>query len=213
MKQKIKLPSASLSHAKLLEKAVHILNSLQPQDTLQTSASPPYIKGEKIAIPFWGELQELIDAYDEAIENSLSRSLVSIELLKDSKLALLKLIGTTKLYIETYYNGNVAALASTGFDLTKIPLPYGELEKPSNFVLLNNNKGGIWVKFKKLPGAKSYIIEYRIKGSELWESISITKASHVFSQLKSCTIYEIRVAGVGAHPSRIFSDILSIAAP
>lgn len=211
--QTITLKVEGISGAKFLEKATNILNSLEGQPRIDFEAIKEYKEGEKIEIPFWDELNDLIATYSDALEKSFSKTKASVEQLKIARKQLKQLLSVIKYYLITYYGGNLVALSTTGYDLSKQSAPVGKLNKPKNFKLLYDNKGGVEVSFARIPGAKSYMVEYKASTDAMWHSHPCTKVKCTLNSLETGKMYQVRVSGVGAHPILVYSDVLNITAP
>lgn len=213
MKQTINMPSKSMGNDAFLAKAKYILNSLDSKPATEYIPKVPYVDGQKIPIPFLDELKERIIEYEKAIlDDRLPTKVLSI-IIKLKKDKLYDILKKVRLYLIAFYNDNIMALSSTGYNLSKMPEPVGKLEKPENFRLLYDNRGGVVVKFKRIKGSKINVIEYRVAGSDTWLTTTNSKSTIVFRDLEQSVLYEMRVKGVGAHPIHVYSDVLTITAP
>lgn len=208
MRQTINLPMRDISHARFLEKARHILNSLQSQPNVQVAKAAPFVDGEKIEIPFWNDLDEAVNNYADAIERSLSRSLVSLEILKEVRLHLYQVIKTIKSYLETYYGTNASALLSTGFDVSKTPAPKVTPPAPEKLIVKATDIGEITLTTAPYSKGKGYQFEYCEENDMVWKVIVHSRSKLVLNQLKSKTTYHFRVAYIGTTDSRKYSSVV-----
>jgi len=154
-------------------------------------------------------LQAATTAFDTAIikakEGGKTEKLIR-ELKREELIVILDKLA---LYVQMKGDGNDAALASSGFSLSKIRNIVGTLPKPQNFALHAENVGKIKLSLKPVRGAKSYLYEYRKKGEEVWEIMVYTKTTLVLTELESGQMYEFRVAPVGSSTEKTYSDVLS----
>ena len=154
-------------------------------------------------------LQAATTAFDTAIikakEGGKTEKLIR-ELKREELIVILDKLA---LYVQMKGDGNDAALASSGFSLSKIRNIVGALPKPQNFALHAENVGKIKLSLKPVRGAKSYLYEYRKKGEEVWDIMVYTKTTLVLTELESGQMYEFRVAPVGSSTEKTYSDVLS----
>ena len=154
-------------------------------------------------------LQAATTAFDTAIikakEGGKTEKLIR-ELKREELIVILDKLA---LYVQMKGDGNDAALASSGFSLSKIRNIVGTLPKPQNFALHAENVGKIKLSLKPVRGAKSYLYEYRKKGEEVWDIMVYTKTTLVLTELESGQMYEFRVAPVGSSTEKTYSDVLS----
>ncbi|WDO14001.1 fibronectin type III domain-containing protein [Flavobacterium sp. WW92] len=154
-------------------------------------------------------LQAATTAFDTAIikakEGGKTEKLIR-ELKREELIGILDKLA---LYVQMKGDGNDAALASSGFSLSKIRNIVGALPKPQNFALHAENVGKIKLSLKPVRGAKSYLYEYRKKGEEVWEIMVYTKTTLVLTDLQSGQQYEFRVAPVGSSTEKTYSEVLS----
>mgnify|MGYP003429601516 CR=1 FL=1 len=209
MNQSIVLPSRLIANARLLEKATHILNSLAGMPRAERVEVKEFTEGDKIEIPFWEELQDHVTDYGMAIENSLSRSKVAVEYLRQSRTNLHQLLKVIKSYIETYYGTNLVALASTGYDLSKIPTPKGTPPAPDKLLITATTAGEVLLTTTAYAKGKAYQFEYCLEDDTTWKTVVHTRNKLTLRGLNSRQVYKFRVAYVGSTPERNYSNIVS----
>jgi len=112
------------------------------------------------------------------------------------------------LYVEATANDDEAILLSSGYSLKKESEPIGILPKPQNFSVSATEAGMVTLHLKSIHGADSYQYEYRVIGDLQWIVQVDTKSSLLLTGLQSGGAYEFRVAGIGAAPERVYSDVL-----
>ena len=122
--------------------------------------------------------------------------------------ALEDLLGKLGLYVEANGNNDEAILISSGFSLKKEREPVGILPKPTGFSVHATEKGMIQLDLNAIKGAESYLYEYRSLGEANWTVRISTKSDLLLTGLESGKQYEFRVAGIGANPERVYSDVL-----
>lgn len=203
------LPSRDGANSKFLEKATHILNSLSPLPTAKLAVNEAFVEGDKIEIPFWDDLQTQINDYASAIENSLSRSKVSVEYLRQSRQKLHKLLKVIKSYIETYYDDDLVALQSTGFDLSKLPVPKGVPPAPEKLLVTAVAQGEVLLTTAPYAKGKGYQFEYCVEGDTIWQATMHMRNKLSVRGLKSKETYLFRVAYVGSTTERKYSNIVT----
>jgi len=209
MGQVLILPSKAVANAKFLEKATHILNSLNGLPNASLAINKTFAEGDKIEIPFWNDLQDHVTDYATAIENSLSRSKVSIEYLKQSRINLHQLLKVIKSYIETYYGTNIVALASTGYDLSKIPTPKGTPPAPDKLLITATTVGEVLLTTTAYRKGKAYQFEYCLENDTTWQTVVSMRNKVTLRGLSSRQVYRFRVAYVGSTPERNYSYIIT----
>jgi hypothetical protein len=108
---------------------------------------------------------------------------------------------------------NEVILISSGFDLMKVPAKIGQLEKPDGFKVENGvQPGSIKVLCNAVPGAGSYLAEYTLMpatDNSKWDREVSTARTITITGLQRGKEYAFRIAGVGAHTDRVFSDVIS----
>ena len=102
-------------------------------------------------------------------------------------------------YVQTKSGGDAAKILSSGFGVRDQPAPIGPLPAPVDFLpTIGDDPGEIDVTWSALRGARSYILEYKVQGTDgTWTSKVVTKSRQSVTGLTSGTVYVFRVAAVG----------------
>ncbi len=111
-------------------------------------------------------------------------------------------------YVETTANGDASVIQLSGFDLANEPTPIGPLPPPENLLGSTADiEGNVDLKWKRVKGAKSYIVECATDPSGVWlQSGVTTRTTLVCAGLVSGTKYWFRVRAVGAAGLSGWSD-------
>jgi hypothetical protein len=151
------------------------------------------------------------DNYAELLQTSANRDKVQVQLKNKSKFTLMQMLSQLADYVNSITT-DPALLASTGFDLNKLPQPV-TITAPENLVLADNGSSGQFVlKFKAVKGASSYVFQYTT-GATLqessWVSFPATTTSFTFTGLTKGTTYYCRALAVGAYQQVKASIVLN----
>ena len=160
-------------------------------------------------VPAIADLKEATIAFDESIIKAKEGGKREQLMRDDKRKELIVLLDKLSLYVHMKADGDNAALASSGYTLSKIPEAIGILAKPQNFMVRPQNAGTIKLSIRTIRGAKSYQYEYRKKGDTLWEISVHTKTMLLIPNLQSGQQYEFRVTAIGTATQRVYSDIIS----
>lgn len=96
--------------------------------------------------------------------------------------------------------------------LSKTRQPVGVLAKASDFKAVPLYNCMIKLSNKKIFGADSYTYEYTpapTRKDGTWTAVNSTRANTVIKNLVSGSQYAFRVAGIGANPTVIYSDVIT----
>ena len=122
----------------------------------------------------------------------------------------MKQLGT---YVQLNCKNDLAILLSSGFEAAKPKAPVGMLLKPENFKVENGpNSGSIKLSVDKIKGASSYRFESTVApvtATTNWTVNVGTASKFVVDDLTSGQQYAFRVAGVGADPTIVYSDVVT----
>jgi hypothetical protein len=122
---------------------------------------------------------------------------------------LLKQLGT---YVQLNCKNDLSILLSSGFDANKPNTPIGMLAKPENVKVENGpNQGTMKVSTDKINGAQSYRFEYALtplSPTVGWVVNVGTARTFLMEGMASGKEYAFRVAGVGADPTIVYSDVV-----
>ena len=198
---KIKITTAlyKLSDASLQVKTEHIITCLTNNEYF-TTPSPPL-----------AEVKAALQTFVDATAIAQNRSKYDVLIKNNKRDMLLLLLKNLSLYVQLEGSENEMALASSGFSIQKAAEPVGILAKPQNFKLIPMHPGAIKASIDKVYGAKMYLYEYRVKGETLWQNITDTRTTVLFSNLNKVTEYEFRAVALGANPERVYTDVLTSA--
>lgn len=196
-KKKVSIDLNRLNDADLQLKAEYIIACLTNNEYFIN----PY--------PSLTEIKTVLHDFSDAVTKAQDRSRVDIAIRRSKRESLLVLLKSLAMYVQLTGDNDEVALLSSGFTLHKTPQTIGMLPKPINFKVTPVYQGAIKVSMKAIYGAKAYLYEYRIKGETIWQSISNTRATMLFTNLTRATEYEFRATAIGANPDRVYSNILS----
>ena len=188
------------SNINLLDKAKHILASLEPN------------VGSTIAIEvsYYDELNQAIIDFEEAIEKAKNGSKIEIAKRNQIRINIIEALLQIKAFLELNYGSDYVALVSSGFDLQKERTPIGELPAPSNLLLTSTQEGCILVNIKAVKGAKTYMCEYGLINETATQIIVNSKSTFKITGLTSVAKYKVRAAAVGTGTTRNFTQYVNI---
>jgi hypothetical protein len=163
--------------------------------------------------PALADITTALTAYRDALTQVKNGGKDKTALKNEKRKALEALLNALALYVQANCQNNLAILLSSGFESRKSNAPLGVLEKPENFKIQNGpNSGGIRLSVDKLNGATSYLFEYApapVNGTTQWIVRAGTARTFILEGLTSGQQYAFRVAGVGAHPTLVYSDVIN----
>lgn len=197
-KVKIVTSFMRLTQTKLLQKAQMILQSMTGNPNFPTP-TPPLT-----------DLSAANAAFATALANPKSASNTALK--KQLRASLIALLNQLALYVQMNCNNDEIIALSSGYSIGKTKQPFGVLAKAENFKATPLHNGAIKLSNKKIAGADSYIYEYTtapVTETSTWTTVNSTKAKTVISNLTSGTCYAVRVAGIGANPTIVYSDIIT----
>lgn len=119
-------------------------------------------------------------------------------------------------YVQNSSGGDKAKIESAGFDVRDTPTPIGQLPAPAEpKAAVSQNAGMILLSWKRVHGAKSYLIERAVDANQLeWAAATAsTKTKAVVNTMTSGLRYWFRVAGVGSAGQGAWSEPISKIAP
>jgi hypothetical protein len=113
-------------------------------------------------------------------------------------------------YVNLTGGTNIEVLASSGFPTVKPRVPFGDMPKPVNFTIIQGDGSGeLHMRFKKIPGADSYVYQYKAEGAGVWETVNESKSRITLSGLGAGRQYTFRVSAVGSKGQGPWSDEIS----
>jgi hypothetical protein len=122
---------------------------------------------------------------------------------------ILRLLG---LYVQANCQNSETIALSSGFDIQRAPGPIGVLAKPESFVAESGpTTGTMEVSCDRITGARSYVFETTaapVTDASVWTSRFATSKAYVFDSLTPGKQYAFRMAGIGADPMLVYSDVL-----
>jgi hypothetical protein len=197
-KVKIVTGFTRLAQTKLLQKAQMILQCMTGNTNFPTPAPDLETIGGAIG-DFAGALANPVSKANTALKNQFRATLIA-------------LLNQLALYVQMNGNNDETILLSSGYSLRKTKQPVGVLSKASNFKALPLHNCMIKLSNKKIAGADSYSYEYTnfpVTDTSVWTIINSTKANTVIANLTSGSCYAFRVAGIGANPTVIYSNVIT----
>jgi hypothetical protein len=149
--------------------------------------------------------------YADLLQTSASRDKVQVQLKNISKFTLTQMLGQLADYVNTTTTDS-ALLASSGFELNKLPQPV-TLTAPENPTLTDGGGiGQMLFKFKAVKGASGYVYQYTTDATlqeNSWVSFPATTTSYTFTGLTKGTNYNCRVLAVGGNQQVTASIVLN----
>jgi len=116
-------------------------------------------------------------------------------------------------YVQNSSGGDKAKIESAGFDVRDTPTPIGQLPPPAEpKAAPSQNSGTILLSWKKVRGAKSYLIERALDSNQPLEwavATMSTKSKAVVNTMTSGLRYWFRVAAVGSAGPGAWSEPIS----
>lgn len=119
-------------------------------------------------------------------------------------------------YVQSSSGGDKAKIESAGFDVRDTPTPIGQLPAPAEpKAIPSQHPGAIQLSWKKVRGAKSYLIERALDSNQLeWAAATMsTKAKALVNTMASGSRYWFRVAAIGSAGQGAWSEPISKIAP
>ncbi len=147
-------------------------------------------------------MQAVADAYTQAIEDAQDGSKLSKEIRNALTKDVRALLTKTGNYVRATANGDATILASSGFEMAKLPVTVGLPAAPLNLkVVPGPLSGQTDVRWKRSHGALSYKLERCEKDPELeasWKTVTTTsRVSFMDGNLESFKNYFYRVSAFG----------------
>jgi chitodextrinase len=139
-------------------------------------------------------------AYNAALAGRItSKQLTSA--MRDKEAVLASLITQEGAYVQNTSNGDKTKIESAGFETANPSSPIGALPAPENVELdANVNPGNMGVRWLKVDGAASYIVQ-RAQDADVLDYLSVatpTNTKVTVNTMSSGTRYWFRIAAVGA---------------
>ena len=111
-------------------------------------------------------------------------------------------------HVQDKSDGNPDKIHSAGFEVVGDPAPRGPVGQVQNLrVQVSGLEGELLSRWKKVPGAASYVVDLGSGPEGPWTQLSIiTRSSFKFSGLTPGTKYWVRVRAVGTKGYGLWSD-------
>lgn len=162
-------------------------------------------------VPSLADINSELGNYAGLLQTSASRDKVQVQLKNMSKFKLNQMLSQLADYVNITTT-DAALLASTGFELNKLPQPI-TITAPENPTLTDGGGSGQLVfKFKAVKGALSYVFQYTLDAAlqeSSWISNPATTTSYTFTGLTKGTTYYCRALAVGANQQVKASIVLN----
>lgn len=197
---KISLGFSRYSDAPLLAKAQLILSKM--------SGNPNFPD----PVPSLGTVEDAIDNYNTGLTAAMKLGTDNVAQKNAARLVLentLKELGRWVMFIA---NGNVTILLSSGYDLTKEPVPV-YITAPTVITVTNGiNSGSLVAKTPRVPGANGYIHQITDTlptNDTVWTSTTTSTSRFVHTELDPGKQYWLRIAATGSRQQIAYSPVAS----
>lgn len=164
-------------------------------------------------LPTMAALATSIGDFTLALNKAEKGSEVDKSIKNDRREDLTLLLESLGTYVLFTVDGDRTKAQMSGFRLAKDPSPMPPITKPENLkVTEGGNAGELNIKFKRVLGARSYMIQYAEEtatGELVWQSQTCTTSKFTLKQLESGKKYTIRVVAVGINEQFMYSDPVS----
>lgn len=116
-------------------------------------------------------------------------------------------------YVTLIANGNGAIIASSGFEVRRLPEPVPPLARPLSFEAnRGSHSGSAILEWKSVRGSQTYIIEVTTSDPATsdadWTTAAITtKVKHRIENLERGKYYWYRVMAIGRKTTSAYSDV------
>ncbi len=201
MRRKIKLGLSGLNASKLSEKAGTIVSKMTGNASFPTPT------------PSLADLTTAYEALDAAAIAASGGDRDAILLRSKQELVVANMLRTIASYVTMESDGDGATIASSGFDLQRLPEPLPMLVRPVDFkTLRGQHEGEVELSWKSVRGAMSYVIEMTTSDPSapdtVWSAAAITtKVKYRFENLPIGNFYYYRMKAVGRKNESAWSDI------
>jgi hypothetical protein len=120
-------------------------------------------------------------------------------------------------YVQSSAGGDKAKIESAGFDVRDTPTPIGQLPPPAEpKAVPSQHPGAINLSWKKVRGAKSYLVERALDANQPLEwavATMSTKTKAIVNTMTSGLRYWFRIAAVGSAGAGAWSEPISKIVP
>lgn len=136
-----------------------------------------------------------------------------IENRKNKQVIVEDLLRQLAAYVTMTATGDGAILATSGFELRRVPEPMPPLARPLNFVAnRGTHEGSADLEWKSVTGGLTYMIQVSTTdptvSDDNWKTAAVTtKVKHRIENLTKGTYYWYRVMAVGRNSTSPYSDV------
>jgi hypothetical protein len=188
----------SYTYSALYDKGFRIYTELSGNPNFETTT------------PTLAELKTALDNYQVAMERATDSSLHNRIVRDNRRTDLVACLKQLAKYLDFVSNSSRELLSTTGYELVKDTRDSKPMTKVEGLKVSSLGNGILSVSFKRVPAAKSYVIEYREAGTESWSVQTTTVTKNILGNLKPFVEHQIRVYGVGKDKVVLYSDIVSV---
>lgn len=162
--------------------------------------------------PTVAEYQTDINAFSTALSAAKDRSRDNVADKNAARTTLINTMVSLGMDLMKQANGNLQALISTGFPVSKPRQPLPPLEKPQVMKMEDGvNSGELLVTIAYLLGARTLIFQYTedpLTADSVWHSQNTTTVKMLLTGLEPGKRYWIRVIAYGTNEQEVFSDAI-----
>jgi len=160
--------------------------------------------------PTLAEFQTKINTYSDALSAAKDRSKNNIAAKKAARVDLTNTLTRLGMNLMQTANGDIQALISTAYDLSKSRQPRPPLEKPQVIKMEDGiNSGEFWVYVAPLLGARTFVYQYTedaITENSVWQSQNATTTKVLLTGLEPGKKYWVKVLAYGVNEQEVLSD-------
>jgi hypothetical protein len=195
-KAQVKLGFRSLSIPSKIQKAAQIVQLMTKNDFFPDP-------NPKLTL-----ITEATNSLETAYQNAMDGGRKFIVIRNDQEDVLNDLMFHLSSYVQNESDGSEEKIRSAGFDVRAQAGPIGDLERPLNLRSTTSaHSGEVQLDWKPVHGAKSYVAEKSVDGSNDWQLCGhSTRSRMMVTDLPSTTTQWFRIAGIGAAGQGPWSD-------
>jgi hypothetical protein len=160
--------------------------------------------------PTMAALATTIADFRLALSKAEKGSELDVAVKNDRRNDLIDLLHSLGNYVLFTVDGDRTKAVSSGFRIAKDKSPMPPITKPENLQVTEGiNAGELKIKFKRVFGARSYMIQFaeeNTSGAPVWQSQTCTTSKLTLTQLESGKKYQVRIAVVGTNGQLLYSD-------
>jgi hypothetical protein len=153
------------------------------------------------------------DEFEEALSAAEDGNSYLKAVKNEKRTRLINLLHSLSNYVLFTANGDKIKALRSGFRIAKDSQPAPPISKPVDLrVTEGANPGELYVVFKKVQGARSYMVEFAtepVTAQTLWQNQACTMSKCTLKGLDSNKRYQVRIAAVGIHEQVLYSDPVS----